>query len=73
MFTELLEQLGLRPTTELFLRPERPGPLPRAELVAFMRQRLCLTPDRDDEVDQLLGEHPALSPDEVWSVAWDTR
>ena len=49
----------------------RPYGRERSDVVAFVRRRLCLTSDRDPEIDDLLGEEPVLSPPEVATIWWD--
>jgi hypothetical protein len=34
----------------------------RRELVAFARRRLCLSPERDAEIEALLGERTSWAP-----------
>jgi SAM-dependent methyltransferase len=43
----------------------------RSELVAFIRRRLCLTQDRDSEIDELLGERAVLQPGDMATLWWD--
>jgi hypothetical protein len=42
----------------------------RSDYVAFARQRLCLTPDRDLEVDAALGDNWPLEVPTIVTVAW---
>ncbi len=72
LFVEVVGELGYTPDVVVARRPERPAPVNRAELVAFVRQRLCLGPDRDAEVDAALGRAPRLSSDTVVTVSWRT-
>ncbi|MCL2396279.1 MAG: methyltransferase domain-containing protein [Acidimicrobiaceae bacterium] len=68
-FTEVVRELGFDPT----VRTEpRLGGLPgvsRAQYVQFVRRRLCLTADRDPEIDAALG--PELPAAVAVTVAWD--
>ena len=43
----------------------------RSEMVAFVRRRLCLTQDRDSEIDELLGESAVLQPGDMATLWWD--
>jgi hypothetical protein len=72
LFVAVVQELGWSPEVEYWSRPTRPGPLDRAGLVAFVRQRLCLAPERDAEVDELLGPNPQLSADRIATVLWRT-
>jgi SAM-dependent methyltransferase len=64
------EVVSLEPTVTRWQRAQRPAPIARADLVANVRQRLCLPAERDDEIAALLGHAPRLSADEVVTVAW---
>jgi SAM-dependent methyltransferase len=51
-----LAELDLDPHVERWTTPTRAaGAHPRADVVALVRRRLCLTPDRDDELVDTLG------------------
>jgi SAM-dependent methyltransferase len=51
----VLEEAGLEPEREDWIAP-RPGGWPsRADLVATIRRQLCLTPDRDLEIDEAIS------------------
>ncbi len=43
----------------------------RQELVAFVRRRLCLSEERDGEIDELLGERAVLQPGDMATLWWD--
>jgi SAM-dependent methyltransferase len=72
LFAEVVAETGRTPKVETAKRPQRRPPVDRAELVAFVRQRLCLTPDRDAEINDLLGPKPELNSDTVVTVSWRT-
>jgi hypothetical protein len=64
---------------ELELEPEHTvsprGPLARFasdpdQLVPSARRRLCLPPERDDELADWLAEHPPRWPDAVATIRW---
>lgn len=63
----VLEEMGLGVRWEAFERTWPPLGADRAETVAAVRRRLCLTPDRDDEIDALL---PPEAPVRRTVVAW---
>ena len=51
---EVLAALGLNPQGEHFSRPVLWSSLHRDERIAFARRRLCVGPDRDEEIGRLL-------------------
>lgn len=51
----VLEEMGLDVAYEEFERPWQGFGADRADLVAMTRRRLCVGPDRDAEIDALLG------------------
>ena len=55
----VLREAGLRVLREDWVPDEIPIALERPQMVAWTRRRLCLTPDRDPEVEEALA---ALSP-----------
>jgi SAM-dependent methyltransferase len=67
----VLDELGIRAGSERFTRTPLTAGLSRDELVAMTRRRLCLTPDRDDEVDAALGEQPRLFVDQAVCLWWE--
>ena len=66
----VLRTLGLEPEVERWSRPPRRHRAPRAELVAFVRRRLCLTSAHDAEIDAVLGEEPVWSPQDIVTMWW---
>ncbi|MER3453349.1 MAG: SAM-dependent methyltransferase, partial [Acidimicrobiia bacterium] len=62
-------ECGIRPQLERWTRADRHRKVPREALVAFTRRRLCLTPDRDPEIDELLPAEPP--PRQVVTIWWD--
>jgi SAM-dependent methyltransferase len=67
----VLQEAGLDVVAERFTVPPRPQP-DRAEWVAFVRRRLCLSPDRDAELDSLLPADDALlRPREAVALSWE--
>lgn len=69
----VLEEVGLDIGMETFERPSLWVGIERAELVAFVRRRLCVGPERDTEIDALLAEHPPPDVRSLVTVWWDTR
>lgn len=71
LFIEVVRELGWEPAVVRVERaPRRRAILDRAEYVAFARTRLCLTPDRDPEVDAALGESTDLTVLGTYTVSW---
>jgi SAM-dependent methyltransferase len=66
--TEALAELGLRPAVDRWHAPPRPdGFARRADVVAVVRRRLCLPPERDDEISEALGDR-LREHDGLWSA-----
>lgn len=72
LFVDVVREFGRSPEVATWVRPDRPAPVSRAELVGFVRQRLCLTAERDPEIDAALGRSPRLSSDTAVTVSWKT-
>lgn len=70
LFADVIRELGHDPVVTSFDRPARAAPVASAELVAHLRQRLCLTADRDEEIAAALGDRPLLSADDLVTVTW---
>jgi SAM-dependent methyltransferase len=66
----VLEEAGLAVSAEPFLAPPRPN-RDRQTWVAFVRRRLCLTPERDPEIATFLPPDGDYSPREVVSLWWE--
>ena len=65
---EAIERLGLDPRHERWATPPRSGGFERREdAVALIRRRLCLSPERDDELVGALGPRLARR-DGLWSA-----
>jgi SAM-dependent methyltransferase len=68
----VLGEMGLHVTAEASERELTPAGAPgrdRSQLVAFARQRLCVGPERDAEIEDLLGpdlEQPARQVVTIW-------
>ncbi len=65
----VLEEMGLDVQSERSERPATASGVDRAETVAFARRRLCVGPERDAEIDALLGpgfESPLRRVVTVW-------
>jgi SAM-dependent methyltransferase len=70
-FVAVLEELGIHPTEQRFTRPSRKASVLTDDYVAFVRQRLCLSSEKDEEVRQAIQTYGPLSNDEVVTVYWD--
>lgn len=66
----VLAEAGIQAYLERFDRPPRHR-LERRDLVAFVRRRLCLSPDQDPEIDELLGDRQAITSGPVVALWWD--
>lgn len=74
LFTDIVRSLGSRPDVAWAERPPRAATGEHTpEYVAFVRRRLCLTPDRDAEVAAALAELPTTGLHRVATVAWAPR
>ena len=67
----VLEEMGLRVVAEPNQRVVTPSGQNRAERVAFARRRLCVGPERDAEVDRLLGPEFERPLRDVMTMWWD--
>ncbi len=72
VFVEVVRELGHEPDVVSTPRPARPSQLDRSEMVAFVRQRLCLSAERDVEIREYLNVRPLLSSDTTVTVSWRT-
>ncbi len=72
LFVEVVRELGHKPEVVSTPRPARPSQLDRSEMVAFVRQRLCLNAERDPEIREYLDARPLLSSDTSVTVHWRT-
>ena len=68
---EVLEEMGLSVHRADYERPSPWAGVERAELVAFARRRLCVGPERDTEIDALLGPAQAEPPRQLVTLWWD--
>ncbi len=68
---DVLRQAGLAVRVEEWTDTEARRGAPREVRVAFMRRRLCLTADRDGEVDALLGDDLQVRVRDVATIWWD--
>ena len=67
----VLEEMGIDVNVEEGERRFNPAGGNRAELVTFARRRLCLAPERDAEVDALLGPDFESPLRRVFTLWWD--
>ncbi|CAN5540981.1 hypothetical protein BH20ACT21_BH20ACT21_10070 [soil metagenome] len=68
---EVLTEAGIEAHLERWKRTPPDRSRTRPELVAFVRRRLCLTQERDSEIDELLGERAVLQPGDMATLWWD--
>ncbi len=66
----VLGEMGVQCEMESFERP-RAYRVPRDEIVAFVRRRLCVSADYDAEIDAWLGDPPTLGLDSMTTLWWD--
>jgi SAM-dependent methyltransferase len=68
-FVDVVRSMDLDPSSEVTVRPARKPGLKRDDYVAFVRRRLCLTAERDREIERAIDElDPA--PEQIVTVAW---
>jgi hypothetical protein len=67
---DVLREAGLDAHVESWLRGPRPI-RDRAEFVAFVRRRMCVGAERDQEIDELLGDERSAGTREVATIWWD--
>jgi SAM-dependent methyltransferase len=67
----VLVEAGLQVKHELWRRPPRPHRARRADVVAFLRRRLCLPAERDPEIGELIGDDLVWSPRAVATMWWE--
>ena len=67
----VVREAGIDAHMETWLRDPRPI-RNRAEFVAFVRRRMCVGPERDPEIDELLGNERSPGTREVATIWWDT-
>lgn len=74
LFVEIVRSLGWLPDVAWAeRRPRAATDEHTPEYVAFVRRRLCLTPDRDAEVATALAELPTTAMHRIATVAWAPR
>lgn len=66
----VLVELGLDPVIERWRRSFHPIGTDGSDIVASLRRRLCVSPERDDEVRQLTRRHPPPREREVATLWW---
>lgn len=72
LFVEVVRERGFDPEVATVDRLPRRSAVDQAEFVAFVRQRLCLTPLRDNEVAAALDELPSFTQNTIVTVSWRT-
>ncbi|HEX9095677.1 MAG TPA: SAM-dependent methyltransferase [Candidatus Dormibacteraeota bacterium] len=68
----VMREAGIQPEVELWESPQRGGFESLEELVSWMRQTVCLSPGRDDEVRAIVVEH-AAEVDGLWRLSPEPR
>jgi 2-polyprenyl-3-methyl-5-hydroxy-6-metoxy-1,4-benzoquinol methylase len=68
----VLAEAGIDAHIVAFDRPPKRHRLERPDLVAFVRRRLCLSPDADPEIDELLGDRESVTTGRAVTLWWDT-
>jgi 2-polyprenyl-3-methyl-5-hydroxy-6-metoxy-1,4-benzoquinol methylase len=71
LFVDVVRSLGEKPLVETTIRPPRKPTIARGDYVAFVRTRLCLGADRDEEINQMLGEGLVLNDERIVTVTWE--
>jgi SAM-dependent methyltransferase len=66
----VLREMGLDVETESSERGALWDETERAEMVGYIRRRLCVGPDRDAEIDALLGSADVQPPRRLMAVWW---
>jgi SAM-dependent methyltransferase len=67
----VLKETGFEPAVDLWVRPKVTRFKTRADLVAFVRQRVCLSPDDDPRLDAILERDPDVTPRGVATIWWN--
>ena len=67
----VLQEMGLDVTWEESERRLAPESRPRSEVIAGARKRLCVGPERDAEIDALLGEGSVQPLRRMLTIWWD--
>lgn len=66
----VLAEAGIEVQSERWERPSMWSDAPRSAVVAFVRRRLCLTPEHDPAIDSLIGDAAERSPRQVVTMWW---
>jgi SAM-dependent methyltransferase len=67
----VLAELGFGAQVERWPRPMPVAGLPLEELVQIVRHDLCLTADRDPDVERALRDHPPPAERDLVTIWWD--
>ena len=67
---QVLREAGIDAHMKGWLRDPRPV-RDRTEFVAFVRRRMCVGPERDAEIDELLGDERSIGTRQVATIWWD--
>ena len=69
---DLVAALGMAPRVERWRAPMSLADEDPDTVTAFIRTRLCLPPDRDEDVVRAIERHGLPSQREAAAVWWDT-
>jgi len=67
----VLDAMGLEVRVEQSRRPSLWSGASRAEVIAFIRKRLCLTASHDSEIGALIGDEATFGVRSVTTMWWD--
>ncbi|MDQ3784036.1 MAG: methyltransferase domain-containing protein [Actinomycetota bacterium] len=67
---DVLVESGIDVESQRSERPSLWSDAPRSAMVGFVRRRLCLAPERDPEIDALIGDAPERTPRQAITLWW---
>lgn len=65
----VLDALGLKVGVERWHKPFQPGRASRRQIVSLLRRQLCVSGERDPEIDAFLGPQVEIGVREV-ALSW---
>ena len=68
---EVIREAGFEPHVELWVRPRVARFGSKAELVSFVRKRVCLDEAKEPELDSILAPDADVTPRGVATIWWD--
>ncbi len=69
----VLAESGIEAQSERAERPSMWSDAPRADVVGFVRRRLCLGPEHDPEIDALIGDASERTSRHMVTLWWELR